>query len=42
MQADIILRGYIGWNTRRALQVMDKVFPKVLSFFYLIPDLFQT
>ncbi|RLM58265.1 hypothetical protein C2845_PM18G13020 [Panicum miliaceum] len=27
-KADILLRGYIGWNTRRALQVMDKVFPK--------------
>ncbi|CAD6219773.1 unnamed protein product [Miscanthus lutarioriparius] len=27
-KADILLRGYIGWNTRRAVQVMDKVFPK--------------
>ncbi|KQK15473.1 GDSL esterase/lipase CPRD49 isoform X2 [Brachypodium distachyon] len=26
--ADIILRGYIGWNSRRALQVIEKVFPK--------------
>jgi len=30
-QADIINRGYAGWNTRRALQVLDKVFPKVYS-----------
>ncbi|KAM0860560.1 hypothetical protein ACQ4PT_046485 [Festuca glaucescens] len=27
-KADIVLRGYIAWNSRRALQVMDKVFPK--------------
>jgi len=27
-KADVLLRGYIGWNTRRAVQVMDKVFPK--------------
>ncbi|AQK47308.1 GDSL esterase/lipase CPRD49 isoform X2 [Zea mays] len=27
-KADILLRGYTGWNTRRAVQVMDKVFPK--------------
>ncbi|KAI4353349.1 hypothetical protein L6164_002307 [Bauhinia variegata] len=27
-KADIILRGYSGWNSRRALQVLDKVFPK--------------
>ncbi|KAM0937117.1 putative SGNH hydrolase-type esterase domain, SGNH hydrolase superfamily [Dioscorea sansibarensis] len=27
-KADILLRGYIGWNSRRALQVLDKVFPK--------------
>lgn len=29
-QADIILRGYYGWNSRRAIQVMDKIFPKVI------------
>ncbi|KAL9231434.1 hypothetical protein vseg_006665 [Gypsophila vaccaria] len=27
-KADIVLRGYSGWNSRRALQVLDKVFPK--------------
>ncbi|KAH6836646.1 SGNH hydrolase-type esterase superfamily protein [Perilla frutescens var. hirtella] len=27
-KADVILRGYSGWNTRLALQVLDKVFPK--------------
>ncbi|XAR50841.1 hypothetical protein NMG60_11005290 [Bertholletia excelsa] len=27
-KADILLRGYAGWNSRRALQVLDKVFPK--------------
>ncbi|XP_065853554.1 GDSL esterase/lipase WDL1-like [Euphorbia lathyris] len=27
-QADIILRGYAGWNSRRALQVLHQVFPK--------------
>ncbi|KAG4152570.1 hypothetical protein ERO13_D04G130300v2 [Gossypium hirsutum] len=27
-KADIILRGYRGWNSRRALEVLDKVFPK--------------
>ncbi|KAJ1396167.1 SGNH hydrolase-type esterase domain [Sesbania bispinosa] len=27
-KADIILRGYSGWNSRRALQVLDKIFPK--------------
>ncbi|GAB2233027.1 hypothetical protein Droror1_Dr00002240 [Drosera rotundifolia] len=27
-KADIILRGYSGWNSRRALQVLDKVFPQ--------------
>ncbi|KAM7260122.1 hypothetical protein ACFE04_015863 [Oxalis oulophora] len=27
-KADIVLRGYGGWNSRRALQVLDKVFPK--------------
>ncbi|KAL5568560.1 hypothetical protein UlMin_025135 [Ulmus minor] len=27
-KADILLRGYYGWNSRRALQVLDKVFPK--------------
>ncbi|KAL2337751.1 hypothetical protein Fmac_012197 [Flemingia macrophylla] len=27
-KADVILRGYAGWNSRRALQVLDKIFPK--------------
>ncbi|KAF8110665.1 hypothetical protein N665_0081s0094 [Sinapis alba] len=27
--ADIILRGYAGWNSRLALKVLDQVFPKV-------------
>ncbi|CAN0863198.1 GDSL esterase/lipase CPRD49 [Linum grandiflorum] len=27
-KADIILRGYSGWNSRRALQILDQVFPK--------------
>ncbi|KAM7494795.1 hypothetical protein LguiB_029404 [Lonicera macranthoides] len=27
-KADILLRGYYGWNSRRALQVLDQVFPK--------------
>ncbi|KAK7294695.1 hypothetical protein RJT34_17588 [Clitoria ternatea] len=27
-KADIILRGYSGWNSRRALEVLDEVFPK--------------
>ncbi|XP_010925101.1 GDSL esterase/lipase WDL1 [Elaeis guineensis] len=27
-KADILLRGYCGWNSRRALQVIDKIFPK--------------
>ncbi|KAJ8753830.1 hypothetical protein K2173_000084 [Erythroxylum novogranatense] len=27
-KADILLRGYSGWNSSRALQVIDKVFPK--------------
>ncbi|XP_065851649.1 GDSL esterase/lipase CPRD49-like isoform X2 [Euphorbia lathyris] len=27
-KADIILRGYAGWNSRRALQVLPQVFPK--------------
>uniref|UniRef100_A0A2P2ILT2 Uncharacterized protein MANES_08G092200 n=1 Tax=Rhizophora mucronata TaxID=61149 RepID=A0A2P2ILT2_RHIMU len=26
-KADVVLRGYSGWNSRRALQVLDKVFP---------------
>ncbi|KAK3019006.1 hypothetical protein RJ639_003614, partial [Escallonia herrerae] len=26
--ADIFLRGYAGWNSRRALQILDQVFPK--------------
>ncbi|GMH04201.1 hypothetical protein Nepgr_006040 [Nepenthes gracilis] len=27
-KADILLRGYNGWNSRRALQILDQVFPK--------------
>ncbi|XP_009796830.1 GDSL esterase/lipase CPRD49-like [Nicotiana tabacum] len=27
-KADIVLRGYAGWNSRCALQVLDEVFPK--------------
>lgn len=27
-KADIFLRGYAGWNSRRALKVLDQVFPK--------------
>ncbi|KAK7339880.1 hypothetical protein VNO77_20566 [Canavalia gladiata] len=27
-KADIILRGYSGWNSRRALEVLEEVFPK--------------
>ncbi|XP_057489545.1 GDSL esterase/lipase CPRD49 [Actinidia eriantha] len=27
-KADILVRGYYGWNSRRALQVLDDVFPK--------------
>ncbi|KAL2541493.1 GDSL esterase/lipase CPRD49 [Abeliophyllum distichum] len=27
-KADIVLRGYSGWNSRLALQVLDQVFPK--------------
>jgi len=27
-KADIILRGYSGWNTRHALEVLDDIFPK--------------
>ncbi|KAK7283977.1 hypothetical protein RIF29_13727 [Crotalaria pallida] len=27
-KADIILRGYSGWNTKHALEVMDEIFPK--------------
>ncbi|KAJ6699458.1 ISOAMYL ACETATE-HYDROLYZING ESTERASE 1 [Salix purpurea] len=27
-KADIILRGYSGWNSRRAVQILDQVFPK--------------
>nr|XP_023889500.1 GDSL esterase/lipase CPRD49-like [Quercus suber] len=32
-KADILLRGYFGWNSRRALQVLNQVFPKVLYFY---------
>ncbi|KAJ8443906.1 hypothetical protein Cgig2_032730 [Carnegiea gigantea] len=28
LQADIFVRGYACWNSRRALEVLDKVFPK--------------
>ncbi|KAJ6913296.1 hypothetical protein NC651_015723 [Populus alba x Populus x berolinensis] len=31
-KADIVLRGYSGWNSRRAVQILDQVFPKVSSF----------
>ncbi|KAJ8499378.1 hypothetical protein OPV22_009930 [Ensete ventricosum] len=27
-KADILLRGYSGWNSRRAVEVLNKVFPK--------------
>ncbi|KAG5022710.1 hypothetical protein JHK85_019052 [Glycine max] len=27
-KADIVLRGYAAWNSRRALQVLDTIFPK--------------
>lgn len=27
-KADVVLRGYAGWNTRLALQVLDQIFPK--------------
>ncbi|KAJ7959655.1 GDSL esterase/lipase CPRD49 [Quillaja saponaria] len=27
-KADILLRGYYGWNSRRALEVLNQVFPK--------------
>ncbi|CAL5322689.1 unnamed protein product [Camellia sinensis] len=27
-KADILLRGYYGWNSRRAMQVLDQIFPK--------------
>ncbi|KOM37487.1 hypothetical protein LR48_Vigan03g086900 [Vigna angularis] len=30
-KADIVLRGYSGWNSRRALEVMDEIFPKDAS-----------
>ncbi|WVZ14358.1 hypothetical protein V8G54_011924 [Vigna mungo] len=30
-QADIVLRGYSGWNSRRALEVLDEIFPKDAS-----------
>ncbi|KAH0730250.1 hypothetical protein KY289_001438 [Solanum tuberosum] len=26
--ADVLLRGYFGWNSRRAIHVLVKVFPK--------------
>lgn len=29
MQADVLLRGFSGWNTRRALELMQEMFPKV-------------
>ncbi|RDX76812.1 GDSL esterase/lipase CPRD49, partial [Mucuna pruriens] len=31
-KADIILRGYAGWNSRRALHNLDKIFPKRIIF----------
>ncbi|KAK4480706.1 hypothetical protein RD792_013788 [Penstemon davidsonii] len=27
-KADIMLRGYYGWNSRRAIKILDQVFPK--------------
>ncbi|KAL8161024.1 hypothetical protein V2J09_012513 [Rumex salicifolius] len=27
-KADLVVRGYFGWNSRRALEILDKVFPK--------------
>ncbi|XP_050211040.1 GDSL esterase/lipase CPRD49 [Mercurialis annua] len=27
-KADIVLRGYYGWNSRRAVEVLDQIFPK--------------
>ncbi|WMV18840.1 hypothetical protein MTR67_012225 [Solanum verrucosum] len=30
-EADVLLRGYYGWNSRRAIQVLDQVFPKDAS-----------
>ncbi|GFP94362.1 GDSL esterase/lipase cprd49 [Phtheirospermum japonicum] len=27
-KADVVLRGYSGWNTRMALEILEKVFPK--------------
>ncbi|XP_021906325.1 GDSL esterase/lipase At2g38180-like isoform X2 [Carica papaya] len=30
-KADIVLRGYAGWNSRLAVQVLDQVFPKDAS-----------
>ncbi|GFP94364.1 GDSL esterase/lipase cprd49 [Phtheirospermum japonicum] len=27
-KADIVLRGYSGWNSRRALEALDQIFPK--------------
>ncbi|CAI9298679.1 unnamed protein product [Lactuca saligna] len=27
-KADIFLRGYAGWNSRKALEVLDQIFPK--------------
>ncbi|GER46641.1 GDSL esterase/lipase CPRD49 [Striga asiatica] len=30
-KADIITRGYYGWNSRRAIKVLDQVFPKDAS-----------
>lgn len=36
IQADIVLRGYYGWNSRRAIQVLDRVFPKVWFYFPVV------
>ncbi|XP_012087523.1 GDSL esterase/lipase CPRD49 isoform X2 [Jatropha curcas] len=35
-KADILLRGYYGWNSRRAVEVIDQIFPKDAS---VQPDL---
>ncbi|CAI0443649.1 unnamed protein product [Linum tenue] len=30
-RADVFVRGYYGWNSRRAVQVLDEIFPKDAS-----------
>lgn len=36
VQADFLLRGYSGWNTRRALEVLHEIFPKVGGILVLL------